>query len=120
MKLAPITLSIARNRTGDLGLLGRSNPNVLLLSNFVRPRRIRRSSGNLVARWHISRRTGQLECRWSYGEQAADDHLWSRRYSAGQHRCRRLQQRLQSRCHKPVTMSVPFRFDSLGTPTASA
>ena len=122
MKLAPVTFSIVHSGAGShVGPhCDRSNPTILLRSNFVRPLRGRRRSGRLVARWHVSRQTGQLVCRWSIDEQPADDRLWRALYSTRQYRYRRLQQRLHFRCHGPVTKGVSFRFDGPTSGSASA
>ena len=112
MKLAPVTFSIVHSDAGShVGPhCGRSNPTILLRSNFAHLLRVRRRSGSLVARWKVSRQTGQLVCRWSIEEQPADDHLWRALNSTRQYRYRRQQQRLHSRCHRPVTKRVSFRF----------
>ena len=53
----------------------RPGPKVLLRSNSIPPIKIWRRSGELVARWHVSRETGRIECSWSLEEPPADDHL---------------------------------------------
>jgi hypothetical protein len=77
MKLALATLSIVR-----IDAVDRNDPyhvrpgsNVMLRSNSIHPIKIRRPRGSLVARWHVSRETGRIECRWSLEAPSADDHL---------------------------------------------
>ena len=122
MKLAPFTLSIVHRGAGGHAGAQPCHPNAIILrwSDFVRPPRVRRHAGNLVARWQVSRQTGQLECHWSLDGHPTDDHLWRRPYRTMRCRHWRLQQRLRSRCHKPVTEPMSFRFDDHSIRLASA
>jgi hypothetical protein len=90
MKLAPvhILLPTAALKAMPTPNAARSNATILLRSNFVRPLRVRRHSSNLVARWHVCRQSGQIECHWSLDGQSADDHLWPSPHSSKRFRHR--------------------------------
>ena len=112
MKLATATLYIVRVGSVDYAgkYRGRSNASTLLRSNSVQFLRIRRHSGALIARWHVSPQTGRLECQWSSDEQAADDHLWSSPHSTKRRWGRRLRhpgrRQAHRSCHRPVNKSM--------------
>jgi hypothetical protein len=114
MKLALAALSIVRidavDRTGPSR--GRYGSNSLLRSKSIYPIKTWRSSGGLVARWHVSAETGRIECRWSLEEPPADDHLCAslgrtmRRLPSASRRSPLRRRQAIAGCHKPVSESV--------------
>lgn len=98
MKLALATLSIIR-----IDADSQPGSNVLLRSNSVHPIKIWRPSGSLVARWHVSRATGQIECSGSLEKAPTDDYLCAKRRRIA----RRLRTSFRPSRLRAVAMKLP-------------